>query len=140
MENYNSFFNRISYQQSELQIGEGVFKPDNRVLEKVNPDNTFKPFYGDTVVFGLDSRTKTRIAKNIEKLYKSVLECFCQRLDKSTLHMTLHDLSASDNLDSISSEVFNNEIKLLQILKDNPQKPQTIKWSAQILCLPRAFE
>lgn len=127
MENYNDFLNRISYQKSELQIGESFFNPDNRVYEKVNPDNTFKPFYGDTVVFDLDSRTKTRLYKFIDNLYQSVPECFCQRLDKNTLHMTLHDLSASDNLDSISSEVFQNEIKLLQILKANPQKPQTIK-------------
>lgn len=97
------------------------------VYEKFNPDNTFKPFYGDTVVFDLDSRTKTRVIKIIEKLYQSVPECFCQRLDKSTLHMTLHDLSASDNLDSITSEVFYNEIKLFQIMKYHPHKPQTIR-------------
>ncbi len=41
--------------------------------------------------------------------------------------MTLHDLSASDNLDSITSEVFYNEIRLLQIMKDHPHKPQTIR-------------
>lgn len=127
MESCNDFLKRISYQQSELQIGDGYFNPDGRVYEKVNPDNTFKPFYGDTVVFDFYSRTKTRIFKIIERLYKSVPECFCQMLDKSTLHMTLHDLSASYNLDSISSGVFQNEIKLLQIIKDNPQKPQTIK-------------
>ncbi|MGN1432434.1 MAG: hypothetical protein ACI4XI_01915 [Ruminococcus sp.] len=127
MESYNDFMNRISYQKADLQICEGYFNPDGRVYEKVNPDNTFKPFYGDTVVFDLDSRTKTRIFKIIEKLYQSAPECFCQRLDKSTLHMTLHDLSAADSLDVVSSEVFQNEIKLLQILKDNPQKAQTIK-------------
>ncbi|MCI7211183.1 MAG: hypothetical protein SOT80_09640 [Candidatus Pseudoruminococcus sp.] len=126
-ENYNDFLNRISYQQADLQIGEGYFNPDGRAYEKVNPDNTFKPFYGNTVVFDLDSSTKTRIYKIIEKLYKSVPECFCQRLDKSTLHMTLHDLSASDNLDSIMPEVFYNEIKLLQIIIDYPQNPQTIR-------------
>lgn len=127
MENYNDFLNRISYQQADLQIGDGYFTPDGRVYEKVNADNTFKPFYGDTVVFDLDSRAKTRIYKIIEKLYESVPECFCQRLDKSTLHMTLHDLSASGKLDNISSEIFTNEIKLLQLLKDKPIEPQTIR-------------
>lgn len=134
MENYNNFLNRISYQQTELQIGEGFFKPDNRVYEKVNPDNTFKPFYGDTVVFDLDCHTKTRLYKIIDKLYQWVPECFCQRLDKSTLHMTLHDLSASDNLDRISSEVFTNEIRLLQAIKNNPIEPQmTIRMKSNFI-------
>ena len=133
MENYNDFLNRISYQQTELQIGEGFFKPDNRVYEKVNSDNSFKPFYGDTVVFDLDCHTKTRLYKLIDKLYQSVPECFCQRLDKSTIHMTLHDLSASDNLDRISSEVFTNEIRLLQAINNKPIEPQTIRMRSNFI-------
>ena len=41
--------------------------------------------------------------------------------------MTLHDLSASDNLDNAGSQSFNNEIKLLEVIRNNPIKPQTIK-------------
>ena len=133
MEKYNDFLSRISYQQAELQIGEGYFIPDGRVYEKVNPNNTFKQFYGDTVVFDLDSRTKAKISKIIDALYEVVPECFCEKLDKGTIHMTLHDLSASDNLESISLEVFNNEIKLLQVLKGNPVKPQTIKMKTNFI-------
>ncbi len=127
MENYNDYINRISYQQDDLQLDKGCFKPDGRVYEKVNSDNSFKPFYGDTVVFDLDSRTKMRISKIIEELYKAVPECFCEKLDKETIHITLHDLSASDKLENVSVEMFNNEVKLLRVLKDNPRNPQTIK-------------
>ena len=66
METYKDFLERISYQQPELLIGEGDFKPDKRVYEKVNPDNSFKPFFGDTVVFELDSSTKEMISKRIK--------------------------------------------------------------------------
>lgn len=133
MEKYNDFLSRISYQQAELQIGEGYFIPDGRVYEKVNPNNTFKQFYGDTVVFDLDSRTKAKISKIIDALYEAAHECFCEKLDKGTIHMTLHDLSASDKLENISSEVFNNEIKLLQVLKGNPVKSQTIKMKTNFI-------
>lgn len=127
MEKYNDFLNRISYQHAELEIGEGHFNPDGRVFEKVNEDNSFKPFYGDTTVFDLGKRTKAKIAEIIDNLYTKTPECFCQKLDEGTLHMTLHDLSASDNLEGVSTEVFSNEINLLRVLKNNPQKAQTIK-------------
>ena len=58
METYKDFLERISYQYPELLLEEGDFKPDKRVYEKVDPDNSFKPFFGDTVVFDLDKRFK----------------------------------------------------------------------------------
>lgn len=45
MESYQDYLKRISYQQAELQIGEGCFSPDGRVYEKVNADNSFKLYY-----------------------------------------------------------------------------------------------
>ncbi len=133
MEIYSDFINRINYQQSQLQIGDGYFKPSGRVYEKVNKDNSFKPFYGDTVVFDLDDNTKLRVCKIIDELYEAAPECFCEKFDKSILHMTLHDLSASENLNSVSSEIFNNEIRLLQVLNDNPLKPQSIKMKTNFI-------
>lgn len=127
MEKYNDYISRISYQKAELQLGDGFFTPDRRVYEKVNQDNGFKPFYGDTVVFDLDSRVKKKIAGIIERLYKIAPECFCERIKADTIHMTLHDLSASDKLENVSAEVFDNEVKLLRVLQESPQKPATIK-------------
>lgn len=133
MECFDDFLKRISYQQAELQLGDGLFKPDNRVYEKVNQDNAFKPFYGDTVVFDLDSRVKNKIAGIIDRLYKTAPECFCERIKADTIHMTLHDLSASDTLENVATEVFDNEVKLLSVLKENPQKPMTIKMKTNFI-------
>ncbi len=133
MESYQDYLKRISYQQAELQIGEGFFSPDGRVYEKVNADNSFKPFYGDTVVFDLDVRMKAKISKIIEKLYIDAPECFCEKIKIDTIHMTLHDLSASDRLESVAAEVFNNEIELLRILKENPQYPKSIKMKTNFI-------
>ncbi len=127
MEKYDEFLARISYQQSELQIGKGNFIADGRVYRKVNEDNTFKAFYGDTVVFELDCDTKKKIAEMTDILYEYVPECFCERLPEDTFHMTLHDLSASDNLSEVACEVFDNEVHLLQLLKEAPVKSQTVK-------------
>ena len=126
MESYSDFLYRISYQQPELQIGEGRFTADNRVLEKVSHDNSFSSFYGDTVVFDLKDKAKKKISAQIDTLYEEVPMCFAQRLDSSTLHMTLHDLSASSDLDSVSSNVFNNEVKLLRVLSENHIACETI--------------
>lgn len=133
MECFDDFLKRISYQQAELQLGDGLFKPDNRVYKKVNQDNGFKRFYGDTVVFDLDSRVKNKIAGIIDRLYKTAPECFCERIKADTIHMTLHDLSASDTLENVAAEVFDNEVKLLRILKENPQKPMTIKMKTNFI-------
>lgn len=133
MEKYTDFLNRISYQQAELQIGEGRFNPDKRVYEKVQPNNTFKPFYGDTTVFELDSCTKFEISEIIDVLYTETPECFCEKIDKNTLHMTLHDLSASEHLENVSSEIFYNEVKILQMLKNKPIESETIKMKSNFI-------
>lgn len=133
MENYSDYLNRISYQKADLQIGEGSFKPDGRLFEKVNQGNGFKPFYGDTVVFDLDSCIKEKISGIIDRLYETAPECFCERIKADTIHMMLHDLSASDKLENMAVEVFDNEVNLLRVLKGNPQKAQTIKMKTNFI-------
>ena len=133
METYKDFLGRISYQQPELLLEEGDFKPDKRVYEKVDPDNSFKPFFGDTVVFELDSSTKEMISKRIKKLYDTVPACFSEQINTDTLHMTLHDLSASDKLEKVSAAMFKNEVELLRLVKVKPQQPKTIKMKSNYI-------
>ena len=127
MEKYSDFLERISYQQAELQICDGDFVADDRVYKKVNEDNSFRAFYGDTTVFTLNGKTRKKISEMIDVLYEHTPECFSQRLDEHTLHMTLHDLSSSDNLSEISEEMFENEIRLLRCLEKDPVKEQSIE-------------
>ena len=127
MENFDTFFNCFNYQKAELQIEEGSFTPDGRLFEKVNPDNSFKAFFGDTVVFDLDVSTKEKVSEIIDRLYEAVPACFSERLRTDKLHMTLHDLSSSGDLGSVSSDVFLNELKMLQISEERPIQPQRIR-------------
>lgn len=127
MESYNDFGKRISWQGPEFGADNIFFHPNNRVFEKLNNDNSFKNFYGDTVVFELESDAKKRVFEIIEKLYETVPECFGNKLIEDTIHMTLHDLSASENINTAGEQTFINELKLLDTVRINPIKHQTIK-------------
>lgn len=115
METYVEFLSRIdSFEKSEINFGDEYFECNPSLSKKVNNDNTFADFYGDTVVFGLDDATKARLAECVDSLYAVALSCFCERLAPNTFHVTLHDLSNSPNLRDISDELFFNELKVIE--------------------------
>ncbi len=116
METYNEFMVRISsFQYSRLSLGEGYFTANRSVSDKAENDGRFKSFYGDTVVFNLDTKTKEALNGCIDFLYENAGDCFCRRLEPHTLHMTLHDLSSSPCLESIAQELFSNELNMLTL-------------------------
>ena len=54
MESYQDFIKRISsFEKQELPLGIDAFVPNSAMRDKVKPDNSFRPFYGDTVVFDM---------------------------------------------------------------------------------------
>lgn len=88
----------------ELHLGNQYFKGNPSILQKVDSNNKFRDFYGDTVVFALDDITKKALNGYVESLYQSAPECFCERLTPDTFHMTLHDLSNSPSLQNIAED------------------------------------
>ena len=119
MENYKEFLDRInSFEKSEIKLGDEYFKGNPSIALKVDEDNIFRPFYGDTVVFNLDDATKEKLEKIVDSIIAVVPECFCQRLVPNTFHMTLHDLSNSPVLEDIATELFHNELKVLKIAEN----------------------
>ena len=119
MEDYKKFLNRIySFEKSEFQLSKEDFKPNPSLLKKVNLQNRFSNFYGDTIVFDLDKNTKDFLFECTDRLCKEASECFCERLIPDTFHMTLHDLSNSPQLSDIAEEVFCNEINLITKLRN----------------------
>ena len=134
MESYQDFLERISgFQTEEMLLVDGDFTPSKSVPRKVRPDNTYSDFYGDTTVFELDSESKYRIEKITDKLFESVPEVFSERLPSSTYHITLHDLYNSPDLGKIAEKMFFGEIKLKQLLTENPPGKQTIKMKAKYI-------
>lgn len=128
MESYEQFLERInSFEKLDFSLNEEIFIPDFSIYSKVNTNNEFCRFYGDTTVFDLDYKSKVKISKMIEILYSKVPECFCEKRLTDTLHMTLHDLSNSNSKKEIESEMKNNLIKLKEVLKKKPVLEKKIK-------------
>lgn len=116
METYKEFLDRIhSFELPYTDYGDGYVHMNPNLSGKVEEDNSFKPFYGDTTVFDLDGDTKEMIGKIVDSFYEAVPECFSERLIYDTFHMTLHDLSNSPYLKDITEEMFWNEIKMTEI-------------------------
>ena len=118
MESYIEFLSRInSFEKKDVSLGDAYFNVNLSLAKKVNEDNAFCAFYGDTIVFDLDNVAKERLAEYVEKIYETAPECFCEKLTSSTYHMTLHDLSNASILEEVASEVFENELKVLEASK-----------------------
>lgn len=132
MESYKEFLDRInSFEKKEVSLGKGYFVVNSSVAQKVNGENIFKNFYGDTIVFNLDDATKEKLASYVEKLYKTVPECFCEKLVPNTYHMTLHDLSNSPVLENVATEVFANELAVVE--KREKVKVREIKMKSKCI-------
>lgn len=115
METYQEFLDRISsFETKKINYGEKYFKGNPSISQKVDKENKFKNFYGDTVVFELDSKIKEILAEYVDILYHSAPECFCERLVSNTFHVTLHDLSNSPILRDVAEEMFENELKVIE--------------------------
>lgn len=128
METYQAFLRRIlRFEQAELAMPEADFMPNASLQAKLTSHNTFRSFYGDTVVFDLGDEDKQWLADIIERLYEVAPVCFCERLKSETLHMTLHDLSSGNDLAMIRAELADNQTRLLEQLKKQPLRPQTIQ-------------
>lgn len=119
METYSDFLDRInSFQKSEVDYGNEYFLGNPSIALKVNKDNEFRAFYGDTVVFNLDNETKEKLTKIVNRINDVASECFCEKLVSNTFHMTLHDLSNSPKLEEIAIELFENELKVAKIAEN----------------------
>lgn len=115
METYQEFLDRInSFEKKEINYGNKYFRGNPLISQKVDKDNTFRNFYGDTIVFALDDVVKEKLSEYVELLYRSASECFCERLVPNTFHVTLHDLSNSPVLRDVAEELFENELKVIR--------------------------
>lgn len=127
MESYQKFLDRInSFEKKEISFGDGDFTGNPSIDKKVDTDNSFRKFYGDTVVFDLDETVKQQLADIVDELYQAAPQCFCQRLVPHTFHMTLHDLSNSPVLSEVAEDMFHNELKIVKS-KSNVQPYKNFK-------------
>ena len=90
MENLAAFHIRVDgFQHDSLQAALTT-KP--LLVEKVAPDGTLRPFFGNTMIFDLPQDVQLQIARMQQLLHHSCGFMLAEPLAPSTLHMTLHDL------------------------------------------------
>lgn len=134
MENYTQFLNRInSIKKLNFLIKDDSVITKESIFSKVNDQNKFRKFYGDTTVFDLNNNEKEKISDIIIQLYNNASECFCERRIIDTLHMTMHDLTSSNFKSEIEDEVKNNFVKLKSVLKETPILEQKIKMKTNFI-------
>ena len=123
IESYNAFLERVDvFEKPELLINDQGLVPNKHLLDKVKEDNCFNIFFGDTVVFDLDSEVKEKVYDYIDILYKIIPECFCEKIKKETLHVTLHDLSNSTDFEEVYDKMKANELALRKLINGFLQK------------------
>ena len=106
MEKYADFQERIlAFETRELRLGNKDFGENAGLCKKVFRDGKFRDFFGDTIIFDLDSAAKSRIDKIIGNLYENCGGVFAERLDKNQLHVTLHDLKADSAIENIAEDI-----------------------------------
>lgn len=133
METYAEFLERIdSFEKSEVYYGNDYFHGNPSIQQKVDWENHFKPFYGDTVVFNLSDDAKAILEDYVAQIRQVASECFCDALISNTFHMTLHDLSNSPNLYEVAADVFENELKVVEKLSET-KKYTTIKMRSKYI-------
>ena len=128
MESRREFEERISdFAKKNFFLEKKFFTTRESVKEKVNPNNRFIGYYGDTVVFDLNSYYKSRIHSVASELYKNAPECFCEELEMETMHLTLHDLSSAKRSENVIEDVQKNEYRINQLLKFIKVRPTNIR-------------
>lgn len=128
-EGFDNFMHRIlSFQHPDFTFGVERFIPSASVQNKVNQDKTFSTFIGDTVVFNLDDNQKKIIFdRYIKMLYDVAPQCFAEKLQEHTLHMTLHDLNATNTVDyEVVMKMFETEILISRLIDKLKTESQTI--------------
>lgn len=128
-ENFEEFLNRIfSFQRPYFNFGVERFVPSQSVKQKVDINGNFNNFFGDTVVFDLDSSQKRFIEEYyINPLYWVGSNCLAEKLKEQTLHMTLHDLNSGTTVNNdLMSRLFHTELVLSKMISSEYFRSESI--------------
>ena len=134
MENYEQFLKRTGeFEQPVFTLPNEYFSVNPALRYKVDIFNKFRPFFGDTVIFELSEKDRTQIGGFVDALYKEAGDCFAERLRNDNLHITLHDLSNSNNVSEIGEDMFRNEIIMLKYVRSGKLLKNTIRFESNYL-------
>ena len=100
-EDLKAFRRRTAFVR-EPMYREGRFVTNPRLPEKVAEDGSFRPFFGDTVIFDLPEEDKAWLRGIQRRLYEACGDMLAEPLDPASFHITLHDLNNATDAASIA--------------------------------------
>lgn len=93
------------------------FLPHPQVEQKVNVDGSYKPFWGDTMLFYLNPDTVEALSAAQRKLHESGIP-LSKELNPNQFHMTLHDLDHTFGCDRRWDTTKQQAERILETLED----------------------
>jgi hypothetical protein len=108
------------------------FSTNQNLTKKVAPDGSFLRFLGNTVVFLLDDEVKEKLSGLQDRLYAAGASVLAHRIEKQTMHMTLHDLVNSPEetpaLHAKMEETARKVLPLLERWRNDPPIRMRATW------------
>lgn len=125
MENLAAFHRRVDgFQHNSLpQDGHLATKP--LLVEKIAPDGTMRPFFGNTMIFDLPEDIQLTMAR-MQLLLHHRCSMLAQPITPATLHMTLHDLLNGVDAEALAEPVHRTGEQARAILAELRGQQQTI--------------
>lgn len=88
------------------------------LVEKVAPDGTLLPFFGNTMIFDLAADAQLAIARMQLLLHHRCAAMLAEPLAPATLHMTLHDLLNGVDAAALAEAVHQTGVQAKALLAD----------------------
>ncbi|WP_371164667.1 hypothetical protein ABYF34_06790 [Buchananella felis] len=117
METYDDFTARILAFQLDSVPPEPTLGLSPALSSKVAPaTGEFRPFHGDTVAYFLDDAGSELVAEVTRDLYARFAPALSAPIPIATAHVTLHDLRASAELESIRAQMESSRPRVEQLV------------------------
>lgn len=118
MENLEQYLKRTEEFMFDSLPETGTFKTNPGLKKKVTEDGRFRSFAGDTITFLLDEAIRNKAARMQDILYENCADILAEPIDRSTFHITLHDLSNGEPSDALWRLSEWNRMRVKEILHD----------------------
>lgn len=118
METLTEFHARVDGFTHDSLPHDGWLATKPLLVEKVAPDGTLLPFFGNTVIFDLPADVQLSIARMQLLLHHRCSFMLAQPLAPATLHMTLHDLLNGVDESALAEPVRRTGAQAEAVLKD----------------------
>ena len=115
-ESLSAFHARVDGFTADSLPHEGGLVTRESLTAKVGHDGGLRPFYGNTVIYGLDNGAKLALARRQVLLHHHAGWCLAAPLAPDAFHITLHDLTSSADRVAAEDAVARTEPQAVALL------------------------